>query len=67
MSVVTLDDYRPHVSRVVRCVGCDHKWTAVYPKYAEIGIRLECPACANISQQIMAKESFSGPLVVLAP
>jgi len=39
---VDLDSRRPHLSGPARCVGCQHKWSAVAP----IGeVALTCPSC----------------------
>ena len=42
MSVINIDDYRPHMSGPVRCIQCGHEWDAIAP----IGTsELQCPEC----------------------
>ena len=43
--VVSLDDFRPHVTGAAGCFGCGHKWQVVAP----VGVtELECPACRTM-------------------
>lgn len=45
ISVVSLDDERPHKAGQAECVSCRHVWTAVAPEPVE---RLECPSCQKL-------------------
>jgi Zn finger protein HypA/HybF involved in hydrogenase expression len=42
MSVINLDDKRPHLSGPAKCMSCNHEWQAVAPIGTEW---LECPEC----------------------
>ena len=42
MTVVSLDDHRPHREGKVKCVHCKHIWNAVAPLDYN---QFECPEC----------------------
>lgn len=42
MTVINLDDHRPHKSGTAKCIHCKHEWEAVAP--ADLST-FECPSC----------------------
>lgn len=44
-NVISLDDFRPHLSGPAICSGCHHEWQAVAPVGAW---ELECPKCGRM-------------------
>jgi len=42
-NVVSINEYRPHISGEARCIHCSHEWVAVVPSGT---VRLECPECS---------------------
>jgi len=49
MTIIKLDDHRPHVTGSVRCHKCKHEWVAVAP---EGTMNLECPSCGAVGNYI---------------
>jgi DNA-directed RNA polymerase subunit RPC12/RpoP len=41
-AVVSLDEFRPHMTGTAVCMNCRHEWQAVAPQGTPV---LECPEC----------------------
>lgn len=50
MTVVSLDDYRPHETYCARCAECRHGWHAVVPDGTYDP--LECPKCRALAGRV---------------
>ena len=42
-NITNLDEYRPHLSGLARCLHCGHEWVSVSPVGMFAG--LSCPQC----------------------
>ena len=55
--VVSIDDYRPHITREVICIRCLARWVAVYPE--DVLMKdLECPSCKRYGGVIATGQEF---------
>jgi len=45
-NIVTLNDYRPHITAYVACLECGKDWFAVAPADT---VASECPSCAKLA------------------
>jgi len=56
--VVSLDEYRPHLSGKARCLSCLHEWQAVAPVPTTW---MECPECGCEHGRFVAQIEQDGP------
>jgi Zn finger protein HypA/HybF involved in hydrogenase expression len=58
VSVVRIEDRRPHLGGPARCLECRHEWIAVAPIGTTV---LECPACHADKGARLAMIEHDGP------
>jgi len=58
MTIITLDDHRPHKAGQAMCWLCGHQWTAVAPASTYL---LACPHCDYTAGVMHGDVSAPGP------
>ena len=53
-NIISLDDYRPHMTAYVACLECAKDWIAVAPADT---LHFECPVCAKLSGVVVEPAS----------